>query len=371
MTMTRRTLLRAAGVVGGAAAVGGALVWYGGRGTAPAPPGHDQKPRWRVPAADQPDALLFAGDTLLALGNGLTGFAADTGATRWSHDLGRNAILPGRVRTAPIKVAGDTFAYRTQEGGTSQIRTANPLDGTERTRRDFAQYVGDLAPTGSGLVVAVTDGADGRGLSGFTGAADTWRHPLAAADGPFDLLGEGATVYSAGRALVAFDAAAGTVQWSAPAADGHVFGRPVAHGPLVAAVGMQYVDDDYLYRLETVFVFDAASGTLRWQYDAPDDLADAPPLVTGRGIVAVHEDGTLTGLDPDTGAKRWTYVWDFADIIALGDFVYVATADGVAQVDPVDGRRLKLLDEPNAYKLAGRETRLCVAAGDSLAGYDV
>ncbi|MFI5907652.1 PQQ-binding-like beta-propeller repeat protein [Dactylosporangium sp. NPDC051541] len=372
MTMTRRTLLRAAGAAAGAVAVGGAAVWFGGRGSEPAPPGHDTPPRWRVAAADQPDTLLLSGDTLLALGDGLTAFNAATGAVRWHQDLGRNTVLPARLRTPPLRAAGDTLAYRTQDAGKIQIRTAKLLDGTERWRRDFEQYVGDLAATASGLVVAVSDAADGRGLSGFDGPADRWRQAVPVSDGPLDLLADDLTVYAAARELVAFDAAAGSRKWSLDSADGYVFGRPAVHGNLLVAFGMRYVDDEYLYRLENLFAVDAAAGTVRWEYDPPGGhLVDAVPIVTGRGIVAVHEDGTLTGLDPDTGAERWNFVWDFADIIALGEHVYVATADGVAELDPGTGRRLKLLNEPNAYKLAGLGGRLCVASANGLSGYDV
>jgi outer membrane protein assembly factor BamB len=135
---------------------------------------------------------------------------------------------------------------------------------------------------------------------------------------------------------------------------------------------MRYVDDDYLYRNESVYALDAASGEVRWRYDAPGGfLADGPPLLTGRGVVAVHESGRLTGLDTGSGGERWNYDWDFADITALGDHVYVATTDGVAALDPATGRRLTLLDEPDAYRLAGAGSRLCVAAGDTLAAYDV
>ncbi|MEU7874402.1 PQQ-binding-like beta-propeller repeat protein [Dactylosporangium sp. NPDC049140] len=372
--MDRRTLLRVAAAGAGALAVGGAGAWYALRADeSPSAPGAvSDGRRWRVTLPDQPDALLVAGDTVLALGTGLTAYGAGDGQVRWRQELGRNTVQTSRAGDAPIRAAGDAFVLRTQESGAAQVRVAALGDGRERWRRSFTGYLGDVVLTDRGAVVTVADGTGGRGLTGFSGPADAWRQPVTATDGPFDLLAVGGTVLAAADELAAHDAAAGTRTWGVAAAEGHVFGRPVALGPLVVALGMRYVDDDYLYRNESVHAFDAASGEQRWSYDAPGGfLADGAPLLTGRGIVAVHESGRLTGLDPGSGAARWNFDWDFADIIALGDRVCVATMDGVAIVDPATGRRTKQLDEPDAYKLAGSGSRLCVAAGNTLTAYDV
>ncbi|MER7279382.1 PQQ-binding-like beta-propeller repeat protein [Dactylosporangium sp. NPDC000244] len=378
--MNRRTFLRAATAGAGALAVGGAVAWYGFRDDhGPAVPGAvSTGRRWRVPLPDEPDALLLTGDTLLALGRTLTAYGTGDGKVRWQQDLGRNTVQTSRAGDAPVRIAGDGFVLRTQEGGAGQVRVAALGDGTERWRRAFAGYVGDLVLTEQGTVVTVadgpggTDGSGGRGLLGFSGPADAWRQPVQAGDGPFDLLAAGGTIFAAARELAAHDAATGARKWGVAAPEGHVFGRPVVLGPLVVALGMRYVDDDYLYRNESVHAFDAASGQARWQYDAPGGfLADGAPLLTGRGIVAVHEDGTLTGLDPADGSERWNFDWDFADIIAAGDRVFVATTDGVAVVDPVTGQRDTQLDEPNAFRLAGSGSRLCVAAGNTLTAYDL
>jgi len=370
--MRRRTLLRAAGATAGALAAGGLAALYGFRDDDAPAAGNAE--RWRVPLPDQPDALLLAGDTLLALGASLTAYGAADGKVRWRQDLGRNTVVTGRPGTAPLSAGADTVVFRTNENGSAQVRAVGLGDGRERWRRQFEGYVGDAVLTARDTVAAVADGTDGRGLSCFDGPADRWRQVLAQgdADGPFDLLADGTTVYAAGRELVAFTLADGVRTWGVAAAEGHVFGRPAVRAGLAVVLGMRYVDDDYLYRSEFLCGVDTAEGRVRWQYDAPGGyLQDGPPLLTGRGIVAVHESGRLTGLDPATGAERWNYDWDFADILALGDHVYVATADGVAIVDPTGGHRLKLLEEPNAYRLAGSGPRLCVAAGDTLAVYDV
>ncbi|WP_433072966.1 PQQ-binding-like beta-propeller repeat protein [Dactylosporangium sp. CA-052675] len=378
--MNRRTFLRAATAGAGALAVGGAVAWYGFRDDhEPAAPGAvSTGRRWRVPLPDEPDALLLAGDTLLALGRTLSAYGAGDGAVRWRQDLGRNTVQTSRAGDAPIRVAGDGFVLRTQEGGAGEVRVAALADGTPRWRRALPGYVGDLVLTEQGTVVTVADGpggadgSGGRGLLGFSGPADAWRQPVQAGDGPFDLLAAGGTIFAAARELAAHDAATGARRWGVAAPEGHVFGRPVVLGSLLVVLGMRYVDDDYLYRNESVHAFDAATGQVRWRYDAPAGfLADGAPLLTGRGIVAVHENGTLTGLDPDRGAERWSFDWDFADIVAAGDRVFVATTDGVAIVDPVTGQRDTQLDEPNAFRLAGSGSRLCVAAGSTLTAYDL
>ncbi|WP_432967658.1 PQQ-binding-like beta-propeller repeat protein [Dactylosporangium sp. CA-233914] len=366
--MKRRRLLAA---IAGVTAFGGASAWYGLRGSDPGTTTQPGRRRWRVPLAEQPDALHLAGDTLLALGSGLTAFDAGTGKVRWRQDLGVGTILPGRTGTAPFTSDAGAFAVRAEDGGSPVVRVSGLGDGAQRWRRAFEGDLGSVLLTADGTVVTVADGAGGRSLVCFDGAGDRWAQPVQAADGPFDLLADAGTVFAAGRELVAYDAAGGTRKWGVSAAEGCVFGRPAVRGPLVAALGLQYIDDDYGYRGVAVHGVEAASGAVRWQYAPPGAfLQDAPPLVAGRGVVAVHESGRLTGLDPGTGEQRWEYDWDFADIIALGEYVYVATVDGVAEVDPVSGRRRVQLPEPGAYRLAGAGTRLCVAAGETLSAYD-
>ncbi|WP_433066002.1 PQQ-binding-like beta-propeller repeat protein [Dactylosporangium sp. CS-033363] len=396
--MRRRTLLRAGGAAAGVLAAGGIAAWVGLREDPSVPGATAAGRRWRVQLADQPDVLQLAGETLLALGSSLTAFGAADGTVRWQDELGRNTLQTARAGDLPVRMAGDAFVFRTQDraaappstpppstpppstpppstapqGTAAQVRVAGLGDGKDRWRRAFPGYVGDVALVDGKTVVTVADGTDGRALTCFGGPTDTWRQALQATDGPFDLHVAGGTVYAAARELAAHDAGSGTRKWAATAPDGQVFGRPVVLGALVVALGMRYVDDDYLYRNESLHAFDAATGQPKWSWDAPDGfLGDGAPLLTGRGIVAVHESGRLTGLDQGTGAERWHYDWDFADITSLGDTVYIATTDGVAFVDPVTGQRTRLLDEPNAYKLAGDGKRLCVAAGETLSGYDV
>src|SRR4051812_13554734 len=79
--MDRRTLFRVAAAGAGAPGGGGAGAWYAlGAGARPAVPGAvSDGRRWRVTLPDQPDALLVAGDTVLALGTALTAYGAGDG----------------------------------------------------------------------------------------------------------------------------------------------------------------------------------------------------------------------------------------------------------------------------------------------------
>ncbi|GAA2384164.1 PQQ-binding-like beta-propeller repeat protein [Dactylosporangium salmoneum] len=364
--LSRRGLL-VAGLGASAVAVGAGAAWYGGRFSGPA------TLRWRKPLPVPADDLYLTGDTLLASGPGLTAYAAGDGAVRWKADIGRGDIAPGRSGTAPFSSDRDSFAIRTASSGSAVIRVAGLGDGAERWRRSFEGFLGSALLTWGGTVVASADSASGRGLGAFDATGQRWWHALEEADdGPFDLAAGSDTVVVAGRRFSAHNAADGTRRWSLAAGDGLAFGRPALHGDFAVALGMRYIDADFGYRNLAVHGIDVAKGEVRWSYAAPGGfLLDGVPPKAGSTVLAVHEDGTLTGLDVSSGWERWSGRGDATDLAVLGERLFVARAEGVLEVNPATGDTGEVLPERDAYRLAASGSRLAVAAGDTLALYDV
>lgn len=137
-----------------------------------------------------------------------------------------------------------------------------------------------------------------------------------------------------GGELVAFDARApgDPPRWRFHV-DGTIYGQPAFD----AATGRIYVgaSDKRLYALD-------ARGLVLWSAETADNVA-ARPLAVGPLVVAAGEDGTVYGLDADSGRERWTFAGDGGivswPVLADGTVIVGSDAGTVHGIGPDDGSR--------------------------------
>lgn len=145
------------------------------------------------------------------------------------------------------------------------------------------------------------------------------------------------TVYiaSGDQHVYALDAATGVVRWQFEAAD-------VIHASPAVANGLVYIGswDRNLYALE------AATGRERWRYTTGNDttiynqIGIASSAAVAGGVVFVGgRDGHFHAVDATTGAPKWTH--DNHGGWTIGS---PAVRDGVVYFATSDGRRFKALD---------------------------
>jgi hypothetical protein len=162
-------------------------------------------------------------------------------------------------------------------------------------------------------------------------------------------------VYVAGERLTALDADTGEVDWS------ETFGDEASVSTPVAAFGTVYVTAE-----ETLYAFDGADGSLRWERESVDveyeassgDTAEANYVFNRTEGTLAATNGTVWGLlderaseastgadgvvalDPETGETQWTDVFETghvaSGIVATEEtlFVQVPTEEGVLVISP-------------------------------------
>ena len=222
---------------------------------------------------------LFAGGTVVSVGEGLEALDATTGDRRWRRDLDGDA--PVASVTQPALADGHLVI-----GGTGRLRSVDPEDGSERWERPI-----EGAPIGPTTV----------GPDGDLGIA------------PFERPSEGEPVIE----LVAFAVDSGETEWTAPLLSSVRTTPPAVFERRVYAVG--YARDD----TPIVRCLDAEDGELAWERELADPTT--PPVATGDGIL-VGDDGRVVVHDPAEGER-------LASIgIADGEIAAIAAADGTAFV---------------------------------------
>ena len=182
------------------------------------------------------------------------------------------------------------------------------------------------------------------GLLGYRTATgeQVWRTDLGVADVPgptvapvVDAPGH-LVVADRDERLAAVAAADGAVVWQQPVAGlGSVrAAQAVVDGWLVA---VRVRGDDELTSFVAVLALDAASGTIRWQRQA------ANAALSPSGAVLQDVNGTLTGVAPD-GSDAWALVTDrpAASLTPVGALLLVGARDDALVVDVASG---DVLDE--------------------------
>ncbi len=267
------------------------------------------------PPAVTDDAVVLVGEPWRgAKGGRVLAFGRTDARERWRYDL--NAAVEGGPTVA------DGTVYVADRAG--RVHALDAADGSRRWRirietdRDHALLVGSPAVV------------DGRAF-----LADHGR-----------------------RALVALDAADGSVAWEVTDVRGAVEAGPVVAGDLVL-----------LLTGETLVAVDAATGDHRWA---------APAVTVGRGDrpaadgerAYVPGRTTLSAVRLDDGAETWSVERDggFAGQPAVaGGTVAAPTYDGLVGVDAADGTERWHLDVDDRPAVA--DDVLFAADGDRLRSF--
>lgn len=285
---------------------------------------------------------------------GVVAFDAADGVARWTTATERDveARPAGDIEARPTGDAAEIFAgtnggrvYGLAAGGSRRWATSVPATAVVSTGQtgdsgvyaaEFRGRVRSLDPrTGLGRWVRETDGS--------------LVAPVTVGDG---------TVYAAtSRGKVHAFTADGTERWTY-AGDGSITVPPVADGETLAvgrldgtAVGLDPETGTARWRADTgspatavafasgsvvvgtragsTFAFDAATGEERWRTDSESEIValDADPAV-----YAQTSTGTISALDPETGALRWRHAEARRNSrgrgLAVGEgAVYAATDD--------------------------------------------
>jgi outer membrane protein assembly factor BamB len=309
--------------------------------------------RWRVAL----DAPVRAGVTWIAetggpgvvvavsISGGVTAVAADTGARRWSVQLGDPMLA--WVHAAPVPLGRAVAA-----GEIRSYAALDLADGSVRWRRDRRHGVENTATSTQGvlqdgtLVAAFSMMAEHTmGLDPVTGEVrwtrDGTPHHSAASDLVPDPGGRDVYVTRLGGRVERFAAATGEVRWATKVGAAFAPGRPLVVDAAVIVTTA----------LGAVHRFDAATGAEVWRNDLPGgepDLAMGPyrrsgavvpagPELVGDALVQVGGDGRVHRIDLDSGHAievAATGVPITVPAVACDRDAIVATAEGtLARLD--------------------------------------
>jgi outer membrane protein assembly factor BamB len=256
----------------------------------------------------------------------------------------------------------------------------DPAPGnTTLTTRSAAAVVDDL------VIGSVARGRNGLFAWDRSTGAERWR---LAADDSIGIhaspvaSGEVVYVVNAEAMVIALDSFSGEERWRTPLIPGAGnWDYSVLSTPALAE-GRLFVPTQY----DALVALDATSGQELWRRHAgPGALQDAhsrtssssfpsSPVVTGGVLWVAGGDGLLRGLDPATGAVRWS--WDLGvpasgGLTPAGDYLLVATFDGTIRAMYASACAVPLTDEGGCGCQAGGSSGagsllLLVAAGATL-----
>ncbi len=215
-----------------------------------------------------------SGDIVVAARSGtVTALDAQTGAPRWSTSLGADA------RAEPLVVQGLVLVADERERLTALDRAT----GEVAWRSDVGIVVALAADAGSDLVVAVLDSGSVVALE-LADGAERWDATLRGIARGL-LMTEGTVIALADEAMLALDAAVGSVRWSGPGGEALV-GQ--SGSPLVAIV----LRDRIELRV-------AADGEPRGEQPAVASTTSSSrsAIAVGAAIVMLESDGVL---------RRWS-----------------------------------------------------------------
>ncbi|HEX2737060.1 MAG TPA: PQQ-binding-like beta-propeller repeat protein [Acidimicrobiia bacterium] len=281
------------------------------------------EPTWSTSVPGWPSALVADDRTAVVIAGTDDVIALDptTGDTKWHTHVPGSAELEPALGDDQVIVPADNRAVAL-ERATGAARWSLPLPA-----RVTAVAIGTGA--GAGTVLLATDAGELRGVDAHTGATiwssthDGVVHSQPALD---PTSGSFVTVWHrTDRPMVrASDALTGAERWSAPtsaqaAAPTTVcakvapIGTPIAQTPESRCVdgGAVIVASGDGNSHAAVVAYDIRTGAERWRTAVPKSFESAihPVAVNGLYIVVDHF-GTVTALDPVTGARRWRRMLD-------------------------------------------------------------
>ncbi|MFW6722128.1 serine/threonine-protein kinase [Streptomyces sp. MAR4 CNY-716] len=222
-------------------------------------------------------------------------------------------------------------------------------DGRERWRQATGGWVYSLQ-VAAGTVVTGTRGggmqarhaATGEPLWELTGAQTEFETQEA---GP---LAHDGTVYVWGEGrLRALDTRSGAERWSYPVGDAAACGGvPVRLLPVDDTAGGAAGPTVFASAGKRVLALDAAYGTLRWTFEAPAVLLSPPAYapgaaLTGGGVFVADHLGTVYALDAADGRERWRIATEarqsIEPVLVADGHVHVGSGAALYTLDAVAG----------------------------------
>ncbi|MGY4642923.1 hypothetical protein [Cellulomonas sp. URHB0016] len=306
---------------------------------------------WRAPGVPADGGLVASGDTLVLVSETPQGWLATsrdaaTGEVRWTVTLGppQRAGFESSAAWCPSD-GGDVgptilclvtrpgVLYSRSAVGEVPVRTRvvalSAADGRTLGAWDAPRGMVDASRAGDDLVVAWVDerhvaverrrGAAGTAVWSYRGTEvlQSWTHPTVRTDR--------GTVVVADSATVVLDSADGAV----------LLAGPPFRSLQVATVGDHFatwapVGDGHMYDSDGTVLYGVRGLPVQ---PSVDDGSTAD-------VVVVDDGGSLSAVDADTGAHRWTteQALDVGTVVSHRLVVSGLTHYGV--VDPADGRQL-------------------------------
>lgn len=316
---------------------------------------------WSHDFVSDPTALLVDGeDAFVVTPNEVTALGANAGRERWQADVKDAEPFIAADRTTVVVAAVNGFEALDRRSGTSRWRV--DLDDPN----DRSRTVGLVHSGGAEIAVVATQLGGVVGLDGATGAAMWSVHVDGSARGRWavnDRSGTAALETTDGEhvTLRVFDAASGTVRWSAVL--GRDTGVPVYVGDLLV-LGTGRTDEG------SVQAYTVADGTRAWETRMTSSFEESmAPAVVGRSVIFVDKIGGIASLIAATGKMTWSMELPgrtvvMADSPAVSGNVIVVH-DSFAQVHTVDLRTGTLLASRESVGvpvgLGGTPTRIVYA----------
>ncbi len=265
--------------------------------------------------------IYVGADPSSSLGS-LVALNAQTGATRWTFQMGATYTTPVPDNGIVYTASQDGYAYAINMTTGKQVwrfmRPA-PVDGYPALANGIVYYTSDI-----GSVDALT-ASSGAHLWSFQ-MPNSKDHLYSA-----PAVARGTVYFGAGgvdNGVYALDAATGKLRWHTP------LSADAANGDATVVNGLVYVsaDDGALY------AFDATTGALKWKYKTSLPLEGGATIANGVAYVG-SEDHTLYALDATTGKLLWRYTTGGA----ISGYGSPTVANGTVYIG-VDDMRLYALD---------------------------
>jgi outer membrane protein assembly factor BamB len=302
-------------------------------------------PRLGLPAYDN-GRVFVAGD------GDFKAYSAGTGQQLWLLDH-------TSVRTAPVTDGSVVYVSDSYSVSSYEQITGAPVESTSETTSE-----------GGGSGVAITDArvytAAGCRIAMFSKAlgAAAWNHDSGCGSGTFS------PAVFADRVFGRSTSGAGTVldaNLGLPKDSFTSYGAPAFAGNLAYYRGATQIQ---ARRIDT--------GTIVWTHDRTTGSFGGSLLVAGGIVYALADDGTLIGLDRNTGARRWSR--SLGGALTSSDYYSAGSYDGMAAdslglVVPTGSRltalgpggNTKHVDAPD--KFAGHRTTLTAHRGKAFLEY--
>ena len=261
--------------------------------------------------------LLRDGRVLVADDSGvIAALDEGTGSTIWAFDAG------SAIRSSPV-LFWDTVAVGTDSGDVLAVRVADKIEAW-RTTLDGTPVSASIL-VAEGVLYAGTEGGRLHALDPATGDV-SWSVEVGGAITRGVAYDDGVVyVGGTGGHVLAFDAVTHQPRWRVELGAGEVGTPAVGGGRVLIARGLLEPDPPH-----DLVALDVGTGAIDWTFASPAGGQTHLAVLAPQTTYAYAEDGSLSALDPATGAVRWAATTGAAigsPPALVGNTLYVACDD--------------------------------------------